>query len=296
MRILLTGATGCVGQALVPELTDAGHELIVVVRPDSPSQIANKHISTVHADLTQSDFATKLPPEVDAVLHVAQSRRFREFPDGAAEVFAINTAATFNLVEYACRAKAKSFVFTSTGSVYVPQHEPVAETAPTAPASFYPASKLAAESLLAPYSGSLSLSILRLFYVFGPGQTKMLVDGLADRIRRGVPISLAGETGIKLAPTYSGDVARIVRKSVEDGWSGTYNVGSPAIVSLKTLGEGIARAIGKQAEFEQAGGLAPPTPLPKLDKLGSVFDLSGFTALDSALAETFGATAKRVSG
>lgn len=296
MRMLVTGATGCVGQALVSDLTEAGHELIAVVRAESPGQILNKRVSIVHADLTRSDFSHKLPSEIDAVLHVAQSRRFREFPDGAAEVFAINTAATFNLAEYARRAKAKSFVFTSTGSVYVPEYEPVSELAPTAPASFYPASKLAAESLLAAYSNTFAISILRLFYVFGPSQSKMLVDGLADRIRRGVPISLAGEAGIKLAPTFSGDAARMIRKSAEEGWQGTYNAGSPAVVTLKGLGESIAKAVGQPALFEQAGGLTPPTPLPKLDKLASVYDLSTITALDDALAKTFGATAKRVSG
>ena len=185
MKVVLTGASGCVGQALVLELAKAGHEVLAIVRPGTTGLRPACSFATIEADLTGPGFAARLPGEIDCVLHVAQSRRFREFPDAASEVFAINTAATFQLAEYARKAKAKSFVFTSTGSVYVPNLEPVGEDAPTAPASFYPATKLAAENLLAPFAPLLPVAILRLFYVFGPGQSKMLVDGIADRIRKG---------------------------------------------------------------------------------------------------------------
>lgn len=290
MRILLTGATGCLGQALVSELTGAGHEVIALLRSDHGLQ----GVETIVADLTRELPLNKLPGTVDTVLHAAQSRRFREFPDGAAEVFAINTAATFRLVEYARAAKAQSFVYTSTGSVYVPQPAPVDEASATAPASFYPASKLAAEALLAPYSSILAVSILRLFYVFGPGQTKMLVDGLADRISRGVVVTLQGEDGIRLAPTYSGDAASMIRTAAEQSWKGTYNAASPVIVSLKELAMEIGKAVGREPVFDRLQAPVPATPLPNVEKLSAIYDIAQLTPLGKALQRTFGEDAAQL--
>lgn len=291
MLVVLTGASGCVGRALVGELTRGGHEIVALSRRASDRAPGSGNVRTVDTDLTGALPLDRLPANADAVMHVAQSRCHREFPERAAEVFEINTAATHRLVEYARRANAKSFILTSTGSVCVAQHEPVAEDAPTSPASFYPASKLAAEVLLLPYAEVLPIAVLRLFYVFGPGQSKMLIDGLADRIRRGVAVRVHGTEGIRIAPTFSGDVARVIRKAAEERWKGTYNVGSPAFVSLKTLANQIGSVVGKPATFEQLDGQVPPTPLPKLDKLSALYDLAQFTPLREALVQTFGTTA-----
>jgi nucleoside-diphosphate-sugar epimerase len=283
MKILLTGASGCVGRALLPELVTAGHEIVSISRTGA----SEPGVETVPLDLAAGFDAARLPANIDAVLHVAQSRRYREFPDGAPEVFQINTAATHKLVDYALRAGAKSFLYASTGSVYLPSHDPSGEDAPTSAAGFYPASKLAAEAILAPYAAKLPVGILRLFYIYGPGQHKMLVDGLADRIRSGTPVTLQGDGGIRIAPTASADVARVFRQAAEQQWAGTWNVASPNVTTLRELANAIGEAVGKPAQFEQVDGQRPPTALPKLDKLSSRFDLGSFMDLKTGLGRMF---------
>ena len=224
MIVLMTGSSGCVGQALLRELEQAGHETITLGRKKS----LPFDVRAIGCDLSERFTCENFPKSVDAVIHLAQSRRYRDFPTGAPEVFAINVAATQTLADYALKAGAKSFLYASTGSLYVPSALPADEEAATEATSYYAASKLAAEVLISAYSSVMPVGILRLFYVFGPGQSKMLIDGLFDRIRQGNPVTLQGDGGIRLTPTFSADVARVFRAGVEQAWTGTFNVANRA--------------------------------------------------------------------
>lgn len=286
MKILVTGASGCVGHSVVGELQENGHEVSQIARKATDA-ISQKGTRTFALDLSCPLDLTVLPREIDAVIHLAQSRRFREFPDAAGDVFAINTAATLDLARYAASVGAKSFVYASTGSVYVAGSDPVTEDAPTTPANFYAASKLAAEDLLAPFDRQMAVSIQRLFYVYGPKQKGMLTDGLAERIRRGDTITLQGEGGITIAPTFSVDIARIVRLACEQEWSGTINVGSPGFTNLRDYASMIGDTIGREAKFDTSPGPAPKTVLPNLDKLMSIAGMITFTPPAKGLKATF---------
>ena len=62
MKILLTGATGYIGQRLLPALAGAGHEVVCLVRdarrfamPDSLTEDLRPHVSVVQGDLLKPD-------------------------------------------------------------------------------------------------------------------------------------------------------------------------------------------------------------------------------------------------
>src|SRR5207245_1959041 len=84
----------------------------------------------------------------DAVAHLAQSRAHRQGLEGAADLFAVNVAATFRLLHWAKGAGVRRFLFASSATVYRPQSGRLTEASPCAPSGFYAASKLAAEQLL----------------------------------------------------------------------------------------------------------------------------------------------------
>lgn len=284
MIVLLTGSSGCVGRALLSELESAGHEIVTIGRQGTLA--ASRR--SISCDLVEPFSCESFPTRVDAVIHLAQSRRYREFPAAAPEVFAINVAATQKLAEYALRAGAKSFLYASTGSLYVPNASPVREDAATMATSYYTASKIAAEFLASAYADVMAVGVLRLFYVFGPGQSKMLIDVLAERICHKIPVTLQGSGGIRVAPIFSADVARVFRAAAEHRWQGTYNVGSPDIYALREVAGEIGRVVGIEPRFEQLDGECPLTALPQLDKLATRFDLSTFTGLSRGLVSTFG--------
>jgi UDP-glucose 4-epimerase len=84
--------------------------------------------STIHpvvSDLEDvqdlSNLEAQLPQKLDAVIHLAQSYRFREFPAGAMSVTNVNVVATAHLLESAARKGVQHFICASTGGVYAEQ-------------------------------------------------------------------------------------------------------------------------------------------------------------------------------
>lgn len=279
ITVLVTGADGCVGRALIDELVESGHNPIPVSRTRSANAI--------NLDLSLPVDRRKLPAKVDAVVHLAQSRQFREFPQSAPEVFAVNTSATVDLVRYAVDAGARSFLYASSGSVYRESPSPVSEWSEVGPVNFYAATKLSSENLLAPYAQFLPISIQRLFYVYGPHQTGMLTDSLASRISRGDPVTLQGKNGIRIAPTFSYDVARIMRRACVECWSNTINVGSPHFVSLREYAELIGEAIGSWPHFAILHNETSNSILPNVEALQRMYPDFIFTSPQDGLKKMF---------
>ena len=100
MKILITGAGGFVGKRLARHLADKGNEVVAVVRSQSWSTdrnfLSRKNIHVLEVDLLSLD-CRQLPTEVDVIYTLAQSAHFREFPEKADDIFAVNVAANFRL-------------------------------------------------------------------------------------------------------------------------------------------------------------------------------------------------------
>ncbi|HEX5257884.1 MAG TPA: NAD(P)-dependent oxidoreductase [Sphingomicrobium sp.] len=235
-RILITGATGLLGSHLV-RLLEGEAEL-----------------HAWRGDLSRGLESASLPNRLDAVVHLAQSRRFREFPEAAGEVVRVNTLAAFELAQHALSAGATHFIYASSGGVYAPRAEPLAEDAPIADAAsmtFYAATKLAAERLLAPFATRLNLVILRPFFIYGPGQDRsMLIPKLINAVNFGDLVRLAGAEGLRLNPVHAKDAAAAARAALELDGSYTINVAGPEVLTLREIVEEIARHLGREPQFD----------------------------------------------
>lgn len=256
MKILVTGAAGFVGLHLLERLGDE-HELYPVVRsaPDASRE-------WVVQDLSQPLDRSRLPDRIDAVIHLAQSPRYREFPDGAEDVYAVNIHSTFELLEYARAAGAQSFVLASSGGVYGYSYEKLVETAPTFPLNFYITSKYAAESLVANYQPFFHTIVLRFFFVYGPGQDRMLVPTLIDKVRKGDQISIAGRPGQQINPIHVSDAVEVFPPALALTQSDVFNVAGDEVVSIRELVGVIEDATGESAHVRHID------PEPEGDLIG----------------------------
>src|SRR5512133_2027649 len=76
MRILLTGATGYIGQRLLPVLINNGHEVICCVRDRgrfNSGRYQSHSLSVIEVDFLKSDTLKNIPHDIDAAYYLIHS-------------------------------------------------------------------------------------------------------------------------------------------------------------------------------------------------------------------------------
>lgn len=256
MRILVAGPNGLLGRVMV-ELLSREHEVYALMR----EKCQNPWQRTVHiltGDLSSFD-QLELPSRIDAVYYLAQSKRFREFPDGAADMFEVNVNVPLKLVQWARMSGVRSFVYASTGGVYGGGSLPISESAPIAVSpsrGFYANSKLSAELLLRSFAEFFErFVVVRPFFIYGPSQDRlMLIPRLLRTVEEGGTISLAGEEGIRINPVYVEDAAIACANILRlDHGSYIFNIGGNETVSIRRLGIMMGTILGKVPLFSVNG-------------------------------------------
>lgn len=254
--IIVTGASGLVGKKVVETLAERGDEAIAVVRK-IPCQPV-KNVDYLELNLAEPNLAESLPRQAKGVIHLAQSRRYRDFPDSVLDVFGVNTTASVELVSYANEIGAKSFVYASSGAVYGMGRGLYREDdfqRSVNPSGFYARTKLSAEILLECYRELLSVVVLRPFFVYGPGQDDgMLFPRLLKSVTEGQPVRLQGKEGLVINPIFVEDAASMVVKSLDLKSSRTINVAGSEEVSLKALVFKMGKLMGRKPKFYTVEG------------------------------------------
>jgi UDP-glucose 4-epimerase len=286
MRILITGGTGFIGSALGRRLTAAGHELFSICRPGASASFGE----TVVWDATIPAGMSKFPEAVEVVMHLAQSRSYRQFPADSREMFDVNIGMTMALLRWAAaQSSVRQFCLVSSGAVYEPFTTSLQEDAALAPRGFLGASKLASEIIALPFAGLFKLGVLRLFFPYGPGQRDRLIPDLIQRVRSGEAIQLTADgNGMRFAPTFVEDVADVCLASIDSSWTGTVNVATPEVLSIRRVAELIGQQLGVEPRLKKVDRM-PVDVVPNLDRLAGRFDLQRFTRFEEGLRKTIGA-------
>jgi len=278
MRILVSGGSGFIGQALMAHLAAGGHEAIAFRRaPGGDGR-----------DAERADF----PADLDAVVHLAALNPERGSPlarDDAA-LTAANSAAAAALARRAVREGVGRFVFASTALVHAAQPTPIRPDGPTRPQNLYAASKLAGEEALAQalrLSGT-TLTVLRLPPVYGPGG-RGGVAALLRLARLPVPLPLGGGGRRSLLSLRNAADAFAVAATHEPPIAGTFLVADGEPLSVGEIVATLRRAAGRRPRVLQApiAVLAPlARTLGKGEAVNRLFE--PFVLDDAAFRERFG--------
>jgi nucleoside-diphosphate-sugar epimerase len=148
MKILVTGSSGHLGEALVRVLSEQEHEVAGL-------DILNSRYTDVVGTIADRETVRGCVAGMDAVVHSATLHKPHVGSHDRTEFIATNIAGTLNLLEEAVSAGVSRFVFTSTTSAFgraltPSEGEPAAwitEDVAPIPRNIYGATKRAAEDL-----------------------------------------------------------------------------------------------------------------------------------------------------
>ena len=270
-RCLVTGATGLIGKHVI-SLLKKRWELYALVK--EPASLASDDAYIVRCDLANEWILERFPEPVYAVIHLAQSEHFREFPLFAEHIFKVNTISTLKLLEYARKARARTFILASSGGIYGHGDEGFREDQPISAKDdlgFYLGTKLCAEVLAENYTPHMNVIILRFFFVYGSGQRPtMLIPRLVKAVDEGQPIILHGMDGLKMNPTYITDAASAVCRSLELEESQKINIGGPEVLSLRQIAQQIGEILHREPVFKVQEHIEPPHLVGDIKKMSNL--------------------------
>jgi UDP-glucose 4-epimerase len=249
MKVLVTGATGFVGNALVDCFATLGHRVIPAVRRN-----AGLDEEVVVGDMNGKTDWTAALTGCDTVVHLAA--RAHVMGDTSQNPLALyratNTDATLNLARQAAQAGVKRFVFISTIKVNGEGRDaPYRETNTPAPKDAYAISKWEAEQGLRQIAvdTGLEVVILRPPLVYGPG-VKANFMRLIQIVKKGWPLPL-GAIRNRRSLLYLGNFVDAIRLCAEHpaaaGQTFLLDDGEP--ISTPELIRSVARALGRPAHL-----------------------------------------------
>lgn len=238
-RILITGAAGMVGRALVGAL--AGHDVIAT---DLDRATLPPGVTFRRMDVTGSDPDTVISAErPDVVVHLAS---IVTPPPGMtrAQAFAVDVTGTRNVVAACVAHGVKRLVITSSGAAYGYHPDnpvPLTEDAPCRgnPEFAYADHKRQVEEILADARHdhqALEQVVLRVGTVLGAG-TDNQITALFRRKR----LLAIRNSDSPFVFIWTRDLARIVERAATTGPAGIYNVAGDGWLSVDDL----AQALGK---------------------------------------------------
>ncbi len=267
-NIIITGLGGTIGRGLIESLPPEVEVFHLGTR-----SISHPRVNFFKADFTEDPGSWKLPEQdFHGIIHLSQSPEFRNFPQKALNVFRVNTYSTLFLADLAVKWGIKNFLYASSGGVYPFSENSLSEVDELRfwKAGFYQGTKLASEILVDSYKDLLNLKVARFFFAYGPHQPPgMLIPRLIGNVKAGQPLTLVGEEGLVINPIYYTDAAAALWPILDAEESFDINVGGDEVLSLKQIGETIARVCGVEPRFEVKENTSgtPQKLLGSIDKL-----------------------------
>ena len=253
MKILITGATGGLGLALVEKLIGENHEIIACGRNEQRGALLNKlGAEFLSVDLVVIENFAQILNGVEVIIHAAALSS----PWGKRKDFvAINFEATRKLFEAAKAAKVKSFIFISSPSIFCGPFERIGinENSPIYEKhlNHYAITKLMAERYLSKNSEGISTIIIRPRAIIGPKDTVLLPRFL--RLIRGGLFPLFNNGNALIELTDVRDVVNFVCLCVNNykKLNGeAFNISGGKAMKLKDLIETLAAALNIKVKYK----------------------------------------------
>lgn len=246
MNILVTGASGFIGKALVQRLAWLNHAVYGL------GQSVLRHEPTVpflkeyfHQDLAEP-FHIDIP--FDFVFHLGALNVTHVDQAPYRDYHRVNVLGTENLLR---AVNARQFVFMSTAKVYRQTGGNIDESSPLGPLQDYEKSKLEAEEVCRGRFSAEDLSVFRAVNIVGPGQAeKAVIPVFFNKALKNEPLEVIYSSKTPLQMLYVDDLLDAFIRVMEHGQGvGTVNLASDKMITLGTLAEAIVAVCGSSSKI-----------------------------------------------
>ncbi len=254
-RVLVTGATGVAGPALVNLLLEKGYCVRIFSRHCSGVDALPDSVERFQGNIIDPRAVSMALKGVDAVFHLAAKLHDTKGRCKGDQITLINVQGTKNLVDQARIAGVVRFVFFSTINVYGPSHQDqcFTETSPVCPQDCYARSKLEAERLVLARGtqdpDGFSPVVLRVAAVYGP-RMKGNYKTLMRYLKQGGFVLLGDGKNLRTL-VFDQDLAQAALLCLEhrDSHGQIYNVTDGAVHPFSHILCSMCRALGRKNLF-----------------------------------------------
>jgi UDP-glucose 4-epimerase len=242
---LVTGGAGFIGSHLADRLLADGWTVVAIdnfaIGRESNVAHLRQHpgFTFVLGDVVDRDAVVRLAIDcrADTIFHLAAVHYIPFCNAHPYDAIRINVLGTQAMIDAAVASGARRLVFTSTSDVYATKDLPFVESDPIDPYTIYGTTKFTAERLLrvaATANQHLSVSIARLFNVYGPRETNPhVLPEIIDQLKAGAHQIRLGNLWPRRDFIYVTDVANaLVELAGIDAKYDAFNVGSGTATSI----------------------------------------------------------------
>ncbi len=244
MRLLITGASGYVGAAILKRAPHTWHSAATYfAHPISRDDVAAFRVDVRDTDAVHRLFQALDP---DVVIHTAALM--------TGDMMPTNAQGTQNIAHAAAEHRAR-LIHLSSDVIFDGEHAPYAETASPNPITPYAKSKAHAETIVRAELSNAVIVRTSLVYGFEPmdPRTRQTLDGAMPQLF----------TDEYRCPIFVDDLADALIELAQNDYTGIINLAGAQRVSRYAFGIKLAAAFHRAPKFAPALSAASPAPRPR---------------------------------
>lgn len=240
MRVFLTGATGFIGSAVIPELLAAGHEVLGLARTDDGAAAITALGARAHRGTLQDlDSLRRGAAAADAVIHCGFIHDFARY----AENCEIDRQAIEALGDgLAASGTGRRLIVTAGLGAAAAGHLRTEEDPPTPPAAHAP--RVSEQAGMAQQAKGVAVSVVRLPQVHDPRAQGLVTYAIAMAREKGVS-AYVGDGSQRWPAVHRSAAARLYRHVLAQGLPGArYHAVAEEGVPFRAIAESVGRGLG----------------------------------------------------
>ena len=237
MRIFVTGATGFIGSALVPELITAGHSVLGLTRSEAGAEaLRAAGAEVLHGNIEDLDSLRNGAANSDGVVHLAFNHDFSQFQKNCED-----DRKAIEAIGEVLLGSNRPFVVTSGTAIAANiDGKPSTEDGPTAPWNPRAASEAAVKGLTA---RGVNTSVVRLAQIHDT-RKQGLVPYITAVARQKRVSAYIGDGANRWPAAHVSDTAHLYHLAVEKAEPGAiYHAVGEEGISMKTIAEALGRGL-----------------------------------------------------